>query len=1193
MKRKKIIFSLTTLTVAAFAVSLLVGQGGYQYSRSQTGDNGYIEFTNTGTNIKKLGDNKYSIKGTTVNGTDYYLISQSVTDIQGTGYLAFFTGTSTANYVSVAHDVDGNSPVRFQALTKVTLTTVETDSHTYKAFFSSIDGVNYDETLYQEITTTNKTGSSTFEQPANFLKVCLGCEDSSTLSKIKIEYNCSYEASDIYATELDKQNGIRQVTEAFDILDLEEYSTPRREKLIDKLNTTINAINNAVYLSDIQIAVNTCISFFNNSVRAKDITKGTWFDKKSADGKYEFDRDDDNNLVISYNGYPGHWVYIGTASLQTDLNQNNLARIRFSNDSDNTIQVCLQLTGANNYKVDSHTMNVAAHEVKTVILNYTQEVTNFYFFLDSCSEHNRSGQVTILETTLDYQDVILPFSKTVDINQPIGISDAGNSAYTLTEADYPSYIIRVDAMFQVDFKQNGDSKKYFGVHIFAGSKHVSVGDSTCHNQEITIDDGKGINAIGNMPIASDSKLVVGNTVYMDVSYCADNLEFKVISYTFYYGSWAIEESETVEVNTAIRINNVSKVDDVYYTATIPYSSFTKTGKVLRMDVNFTTVNTASYGKSQISFENFGFTTFKSGNNNVLNIGSQMDKNSSTPKAGTMTIYPTAEIDLNNDTSITMVCWWASASDITIDSVTMYTESLAIPDPVTGLEAHPIDSGMVLSWNKSPIAKEYEVYVGSEKVKTVTATFAKIDGLTNNTEYTFKVVAKNSAGSSDAVSISATPEEGAKWDTFIEGLNTSLEEQIGMDGIANFLSASDAYPNDGNNYRLKRVIQKMLNGEETTVSFMGGSITVGETATQKDEKHHAKGYAYYTYQWLKQNYDVANKSKFVNGSICGTGSEIGVVRAQKDVLDYHPDLVFIEFAANNGTTEFYKQSYESLIRKCMELDSDPAIVLVFSCTSYTKNGSEKGYMANIGKYYQLPMFSMQKGMEAICTVFDKNRTDPIFHNFTDDATHPNDNGHQLMAKGLCYCLRNQINRDTDTKNEYPNNPSVAGYDNYQSLIAVDNTNSEGKVTSLGSFVAANTSTNSTKNQSDVTAFQQGWKKTDTTVNEPMVIDVHARNFILIYEAGNKSVAGDPTGNIVVTFTNKNNPSDTGSLTWDVSKTCKQSTSGSTEITDQSGSGWQNPVGILIFNKASAADYTISIQMETVAGICTIMAFGYTA
>ena len=169
---------------------------------------------------------------------------------------------------------------------------------------------------------------------------------------------------------------------------------------------------------------------------------------------------------------------------------------------------------------------------------------------------------------------------------------------------------------------------------------------------------------------------------------------------------------------------------------------------------------------------------------------------------------------------------------------------------------------------------------------------------------------------------------------------------------------------------------------------------------------------------------------------------------------------------------------------------------------------------------------------------RNNPDEIFASFSQDHTHPTNDGHKLMAKALCYFLRGQINRAADTPNTYPTVPSVSGYDCYTNLQSFDHDTAGAPVTSLGGFAAANTGTPSTRDQSDVTAFQQGWKKSSSSPNTAMVINATCKNFVLIYEAGNKSVAGDPTGNIVVSWVNDNDPTDTGELTWDLTKTMKQ-------------------------------------------------------
>ena len=992
----------------------------------------------------------------------------------------------------------------------------------------------------------------------------------------------------------------------FNELDVEDYTSARWNKMVDKFNQAVTDISDAKSNEEVSRLLETIVTYLANCPTAADVVKGTWFDRKSADSNYELDRDDDNNLTISYDGYPGHWVSVGTDHLETDISKNNIFVLKFRNDSSNTIQCCFQLLdSSSSYKADSQIFSVGPFQEYTVRLGYDLNVSRTYFFVDSCEEHNRSGKVTILEARLDYEEreqKEIPEPKSFDVNKTMSLEDAGEQTHiSLTESDLPLYVGRVRALLEIDFHANGSGLKWFGLHLnIANSsgtvkQHISPNEAAGYTREIDykVDDVKNSKEyyIVDMEISQDKKLVAGDQIFMDVSYSAAGIDFKVINYTLYYTLWKEVVSEKVDVNTPIYINGSGKdSDENHYTARVPYSSFTKVGRVNKMEVEFETINPESYCKSQIYIQGFPFAIFPgTGNNNVLNIAPIMEKSNPDPVTGKITVYLDSDIDISKEGEILLQCWWSSATDITVKSITMYTDNIASPDPVENLQAHPVDSGMILTWGLSQFAQSYDVYNGDTLIGNVKGTFMEVKELTNGQEYTFKVVAKNASGSSEPVSVIATPVEGETYDTFIEGLNTELEQFIGDEKMATLLTTSCQYMSSANNARLVEKIEALKNGVDTTVLFCGGSITVGENHTEYDEHGHQKGYAYWTKEWLKNNYDPQNKLSFVNASISGTGSEIGIARAQKDVIEHSPDIVFIEFAANNGSTLFYRQTYESLIRKVMSLPNDPAIVLVFSCTSYT--GSSESYMKKIGDHYNLPMFTFDKGFRAITGTLDKDRTDPIFRMFTEDATHPNQEGHILMSKALCYFLRNVIEGQKDEKNAYPSTPSMTGYDKYDSLVSVDNKSVNGEITSLGSFVASNTATPSTSKQSDVTAFQQGWKKTDTTVNEPMVIDVEAKNFILIYEAGNNDLAGDPTGNIVVTYINKTDSSDTGTLIWDVSKTCKQNDDSHMEEVTVSGSGWQNPCGILIFDKDSVNSYEVTIKMENATGICTIMAFGY--
>lgn len=1130
-------------------------------------------------------DNKTFSDGTYTRYTDQY---HNPVEFVYSGVGEYVSGHVTLN--------EGGKIVNAYQLTSITM---------IDATFSGelLVRTSLDYETWSEYFTLTSGSPRMIEDSPYFIEV--KASTSTTVTSIKYTYTCVGNP-DAGVPESVKEEALKDIRAAFNKLDIDAYAKSKWKEMVTTLNNATTNINNAGTIYGVQTIRDETIAYFASVQTQAEAVAGTYFDYIDSKSNYEYSRDDQNHLVITYDGYPGHWVHGGTKSISFEPTVKNYFYIEFSNDINEDIEFCLQLTGPNNYKVDSGIVSVPANSVKTYKADFDERVTAVYFFLDSCSVHNRKGHVTILDAQFKYEKrgTDIPTEpKEIAVNQPMAVEDGSATIHTLLDTDKPKYIERISVMIAVDFHGNGSSKQWYGLHLYAGSKHASFADSAVHAQTTET----GNNIWYSYEIDADHKLSVGQNVYCDVSYCADGLTFEVIKYIFHYGEWANRDSETVNVNHTIY--DYSSGSNTATKAVVPYSSFEKKGKVKQVDITFTTVNEASYGKSQIYLgHGLTFTGFPSGNNNVLNIGSIMDKSTTTPKTGTMTIYPEAAVDLTEDSNFEIECWWASATTIRVDSITLYTEIARIPDDVTGLEAHPIDSGVVLNWNASEEAISYVVYCDNVLVKNVNNTFVTVDGLTNGQEYTFKVVATNLTGSSDGVTIKATPVEGATYDTFIEGLNSSLEQSIGDSGMADLLAQSSSYLQFANNARLKNVISKMQAGEKTTIAFMGGSITVGEGADIKVDSKHRKGYAYYTYEWLKNNYDTSGQAEYVSAAISGTDSEIGLVRAKKDVFDHNPDLIFIEFAANNGSTTFDKQSYESLIRNCMNQPQDPAIMLVFSATYYSNDtsGTEK-YMADIGKYYNLPMYSIHKGMAAVCTEMKKtdlgggefSLSDETFAAYTKDGTHPNDNGHKLMGKGLAYSLRTLINKETDTKNTYPADPSKNGYDKYEGLVSVDNTNATSIVTSLGSFVATNTATSSTSQQSDVTAFQQGWKKTDTYANDAMVIEVTAKNFILVYASGNKSVATDPVGNVIVTYTNKNDSTDTGSISWDVRKTCKINEDGTIKV---NGDGWQNSCAIRIFDKAVAGEYIITIQMEEATpsehnpggfGRCTIMAFGYTA
>lgn len=102
------------------------------------------------------------------------------------------------------------------------------------------------------------------------------------------------------------------------------------------------------------------------------------------------------------------------------------------------------------------------------------------------------------------------------------------------------------------------------------------------------------------------------------------------------------------------------------------------------------------------------------------------------------------------------------------------------------------------------------------------------------------------------------------------------------------------------------------GERLTVVFFGGSLTWGANASDPQlTSYRARMGAYLQERYPKSSF------RFRDAAIGGTGSELGMFRLERDVLACRPDLVFLDFTANDGIDEKnlrYLKSYETLLRK---------------------------------------------------------------------------------------------------------------------------------------------------------------------------------------------------------------------------------------------------------------------------------------
>ncbi|MGN0667239.1 MAG: GDSL-type esterase/lipase family protein [Huintestinicola sp.] len=196
--------------------------------------------------------------------------------------------------------------------------------------------------------------------------------------------------------------------------------------------------------------------------------------------------------------------------------------------------------------------------------------------------------------------------------------------------------------------------------------------------------------------------------------------------------------------------------------------------------------------------------------------------------------------------------------------------------------------------------------------------------------------------------------------------------------------SRALMNEGNKSRLAAAMKKAESGENITVGVIGGSITQGTAASSSE----------LCYAGLFNNYWVEKfpqaQVDFINAGIGGTNSYLGVSRVDRMLLDAKPDVVIVEFSVNDTDKVMNKYSYDSLVRKILNCESNPAVIMLI--TTQDNGTSLQDTHKEIGFAYDLPILSYHDLVypEVAAGTLDWKDISP-------DNIHPNDKGHEIIGQ----------------------------------------------------------------------------------------------------------------------------------------------------------------------------------------------------
>jgi len=184
------------------------------------------------------------------------------------------------------------------------------------------------------------------------------------------------------------------------------------------------------------------------------------------------------------------------------------------------------------------------------------------------------------------------------------------------------------------------------------------------------------------------------------------------------------------------------------------------------------------------------------------------------------------------------------------------------------------------------------------------------------------------------------------------------------------------------------------GERLNVVFYGASLTWGANATDPPLTSYRGQLA----DRMEALYPRAHL-KFWDGAIGGTGSQLGVFRLERDCLRRKPDLVFLDFSANDdiysadpGTLA----SYEAIVRRLVGAGI-PVVIVIFPFQWDVTRGNTDGMKGRDAHLAIAQAYNVPVG-DAIVLAQQRVKAGEIAVSdvWPHDGVHPGNRGYGLFA-----------------------------------------------------------------------------------------------------------------------------------------------------------------------------------------------------
>ncbi|MBQ7040144.1 MAG: SGNH/GDSL hydrolase family protein, partial [Clostridia bacterium] len=201
--------------------------------------------------------------------------------------------------------------------------------------------------------------------------------------------------------------------------------------------------------------------------------------------------------------------------------------------------------------------------------------------------------------------------------------------------------------------------------------------------------------------------------------------------------------------------------------------------------------------------------------------------------------------------------------------------------------------------------------------------------------------------------------------------------------------------------------KLEKGEPLSIVFVGGSVTQGYTWCES------------VLRWMRQEYPNCEITDY-NIGLSGTGTEVGVIRTDSDILSKNPDLVFVEYGGNGGTDV----TMEGIFRKIRKKSPNTDIVMVNTMHAdwyqTYKDGNLPSNIARfekIAEHYGVPFASFGVQVveyydKGVLSLAGEKQEGKIL--YAKDGIHPTTDGGQLAGGAVVRSLIRMKEKGTEAK-----------------------------------------------------------------------------------------------------------------------------------------------------------------------------------